>query len=73
MNTVMTRGTLCYKLEGHGFDSCLILPGALGPGVYSASNRNEYQKQKKNLGWGEKSSLGKSATICPIVSAPDDG
>jgi hypothetical protein len=24
-----------------------ILPAALGPGVYSASNRNEYQKQKK--------------------------
>jgi hypothetical protein len=24
----------------------LILPAALGPGVQSASNRNEYQKQK---------------------------
>jgi hypothetical protein len=24
----------------------LILPATLGPGVYSASNRNEYQKQK---------------------------
>jgi hypothetical protein len=24
----------------------LILPAALGHGVYSASNRNEYQKQK---------------------------
>jgi hypothetical protein len=29
---------LCYKLEGHGF--------ALGSGVYSASDRKEYQKQK---------------------------
>jgi hypothetical protein len=28
----------------------LILPGALGPGVYSASNRNEYQKQKNASG-----------------------
>jgi hypothetical protein len=32
-----------------------ILPGALGPGVYSAPNRNEYQKQKNNTevehGW----------------------
>jgi hypothetical protein len=28
------------------FPSCLILSAALGPGVYSASNRNEYQKQK---------------------------
>jgi hypothetical protein len=27
----------------------LILPAALGPGVHSASNRNEYQKQKNNV------------------------
>jgi hypothetical protein len=27
----------------------LILPAALGPGVYSASNRNEYQKYIKNV------------------------
>jgi hypothetical protein len=27
----------------------LILPAALGPGVYSSSNRNEYQKQKNNV------------------------
>jgi hypothetical protein len=27
----------------------LILPAALGPGVYSASNRNEYQKHKNNV------------------------
>jgi hypothetical protein len=48
----------CYKLEGGGFEilSCkisisiyLILPAILGPGVYSASNRNEYQKQKNNV------------------------
>jgi hypothetical protein len=45
---------LCYKPEGRGFDTrlCdffyiyLILPAALGPGVYSAFNRNEYQKHK---------------------------
>jgi hypothetical protein len=24
-----------------------FLPAALGPGIYSASNKNEYQKQKK--------------------------
>jgi hypothetical protein len=42
---------LCYKPEGRGsipdeanFLIYLILPVALGPGVYSASNRNEYQK-----------------------------
>jgi hypothetical protein len=27
----------------------LILPAALGPGVYSASNRNEFQKHKNNV------------------------
>jgi hypothetical protein len=27
----------------------LILPVALGPGVYSAPNRNEYQKLKNNV------------------------
>jgi hypothetical protein len=27
----------------------LILPDSLGPGVYSATNRNEYQKQKNNV------------------------
>jgi hypothetical protein len=31
------------------FSIYLILPAALGPGVYSASNRNEYQKQKNNV------------------------
>jgi hypothetical protein len=29
------------------FSVYLILPVTLGPGVYSASNRYEYQKQKK--------------------------
>jgi hypothetical protein len=47
---------LCYKPEGRGFDTpwgewifsiCLIFPAALGPMVvYSASNRNEFQKWK---------------------------
>jgi hypothetical protein len=47
---------LCYKPESRGFETrrgelifsiYLILPAALVPGVYSASNRNEYQKQTK--------------------------
>jgi hypothetical protein len=45
---------LCYKPEGRGFETrrgdlfsiYLIAPAALGPGVYSTSNRNEYQKQR---------------------------
>jgi hypothetical protein len=49
---------LRYKPEGHGFDTrwgerifsmYLILPAALGTAVHSASNRNEYQKQKKRF------------------------
>jgi hypothetical protein len=31
------------------FSIYLILPAAEGPGVYSASDRNEYQKQKNNV------------------------
>jgi hypothetical protein len=46
------------KLEGREFETrrdelflsiYLILPAILGPGVYSASNRNEYQKHKNNV------------------------
>jgi hypothetical protein len=39
------------------FSIYLILPAALGPGVYSASNRNQYQKQKKYIS-GEYSASG---------------
>jgi hypothetical protein len=35
----------------------LILPAELGRGVYSASNINEYQKQKSNVS-GEYSAAG---------------
>jgi hypothetical protein len=31
------------------FSIYLTLPAALGPEVYSASNRNEYQEQKNNV------------------------
>jgi hypothetical protein len=36
----------------------LIVPAALGPEVYSASNRNEYQKHKNNNDSGEYSAAG---------------
>jgi hypothetical protein len=36
----------------------IILPAALGPGIYSASNRNEFQKQKNNNASGEQSAAG---------------
>jgi hypothetical protein len=35
------------------FKIYLILPAALVPAVYSASNRNEYQKHKNNNVYGE--------------------
>jgi hypothetical protein len=47
-----TRGSVVVKPEVLGYETrlgegfffliCLILPAALGPGVYPASNRNEY-------------------------------
>jgi hypothetical protein len=37
---------LRYKPEGRGFET-IILTAALGSAVYSTSNRNEYQKQKR--------------------------
>jgi hypothetical protein len=39
------------------FPDYQILPAALGPEVYSASNRNEFQKQKKNV-FGEQRAAG---------------
>jgi hypothetical protein len=39
------------------FSIYLILQAALGPGVYSACNRNEYQKQKSSVS-GELSVAG---------------
>jgi hypothetical protein len=52
-----TIKALCYKRKCCGFTRLgeyifsiyLLLPAALGHGVYSASNRNEYQKQKNNI------------------------
>jgi hypothetical protein len=50
---------LRYKPEGRGFDTRWgdfstypVLPAALGPGIYSASNRN-VQKYKNNNVSGE--------------------
>jgi hypothetical protein len=42
-----------------------ILPASQGPEVYSASNRNEYQKQKNNF-FGEYSAAS-AAIFEPIV------
>jgi hypothetical protein len=53
------------------FSIYLILPAALGSGVYAASNRNEYQKQKKMFLWSRSRPALKAdnlTAICePIV------
>jgi hypothetical protein len=36
------------KVSVFSYSIYLILPAALGPGVFSTSNRNEYQKHKNN-------------------------
>jgi hypothetical protein len=50
------------------FSFYLILPATLGPGVYWASNRNEYQKQKK-MCLLSKAQLAHKAdtTICELI------
>jgi hypothetical protein len=68
---------LGYKLGGRGFDTLrgerifsiyLIPPAALGPGVYSASNRNEYQKKINNVSGSTARSVLKADNLCePIV------
>jgi hypothetical protein len=47
----------------------LILPAALGPEVHSASNRNEYQKQKNNV-CGEQSAAGGRADNLTAICEP---
>jgi hypothetical protein len=47
----------------------LIFPAALGLEVYSASNRNEYQTQKKKCFWGlECDRCRRLTTLSPSVS-----
>jgi hypothetical protein len=42
--------TVFRVVHSKNFSIYIILPAALGPGGYSASNRNEYQKQKNVYG-----------------------
>jgi hypothetical protein len=47
--SVLTSGVSCKLILCFFY----IIPAALGPGDYSASNRNEYQKHKNNNVYGE--------------------
>jgi hypothetical protein len=42
------RSRVADPVRMHFFLIYLILPDALGPGIYSASNINQYLKQKIN-------------------------
>jgi hypothetical protein len=64
------KGFFSSVPEGRGFEirRCqwflidLILPATLGPGVYLASNKNEYHKQKK---WGVERGRNVRLTTSP--------
>jgi hypothetical protein len=53
----------------NSFQIYLILPATLGPGFYSAPDRNEYQKQRSNFSgqWGRGRCVG-TKTLPPSVS-----
>jgi hypothetical protein len=44
----------------------LILLVALDPEVYSASNRNEYQKQKNNVSWSRPQPMRRAGNLTAI-------
>jgi hypothetical protein len=52
------------------FSIDLILPAALGPGVYSASNRNEYQELIKYFFLGSKARPARKADNLTAVFEP---
>jgi hypothetical protein len=65
---------LWHKPERHGFETPwdqwffslgMILPDALGPGAYSASNRKEYQKQKNYVAGEQSASVSQT---CPFTT-----
>jgi hypothetical protein len=68
---------LCYKQEDRGletrrgeFFNLPLFLVTLGPGVYTASNRNEYQKQKNNLFLGNKVRLVRRADKLTAICDP---
>jgi hypothetical protein len=66
---------LCYKPEGRGleirwgeciFSSYLVLPAALGTEVYSASTRDDFQKN--NVSWELLRAADNLTAICELVA-----
>jgi hypothetical protein len=63
------RSRVRYPMGEWVFSVYLILSAALGPGIYSASNRNVYQKQENNSLWGvERGRCVGLITLPPSVS-----
>jgi hypothetical protein len=52
------------------FSILLILPAALDSGVHSASNKNEYQKQKNNNFLGSRAQPLRKADKLTAISEP---
>jgi hypothetical protein len=52
------------------FSIYLNLPATLGPGVYSACNRNEYQKQGEKMFLGSKARPVRGADILTAIYEP---
>jgi hypothetical protein len=51
------------------FSVYLILPAAVGPRIYSSSNRDEHQKQKK-ISLGSKALLARKAYNLTAIREP---
>jgi hypothetical protein len=71
--------TLVYQPEGRGFETRwgnwtlsidLILPGALGPGIYSASYRNENQRQEDMYPTKRARSVGEADNLTANCEPP---
>jgi hypothetical protein len=54
---VEESGLIETRRDNEFFSIYLNIPAAIGPGVYSASSRNKYKKQKNNVS-GEQSAAG---------------
>jgi hypothetical protein len=58
---------LAEAMQVAGSIRSLIIPAPLSPGIYSASNRNEYQKQKINMFLGSRTWPASKADGCNTV------
>jgi hypothetical protein len=60
-------GATFYEMK---FKIYLILPDAIGPGVYLASNRNEHRKHKKLMFLGSRARAVRGAANLTTIYEP---